>query len=191
MVLLAESLPLTSLWLPIVVSSVALFVVSMVVCMVLPYHRGDWKKLADDEPILTALRAQKPAAGLYLLPSCKPEELRSPEVEARYDRGPWGVLIVPTGKPSMGRAAGLWFAMMLAISVCIGYVVSHLAGAGADGATVFRFVAVMAFTVFAVSAVPGTVWEGKPASVALKGVLDAILYALTMGAVFRFLWPHS
>src|SRR5262245_16742610 len=121
MVLLADSLALTSLWLPIVVSTVALFVVSMIACMVLPYHRGDWKKLADDAPILTALGTQKPEAGLYLLPSCKPEELRSPEVEARYDRGPWGVLIVPSGKPSFGRSVGLWFALLLAISVCVGY----------------------------------------------------------------------
>lgn len=68
---------------------------------------------------------------------------------------------------------------------------SHLAGPGADGATVFRFVTAMAFTVFAALAMPGTIWEGKPASVALKGILDAVLYALTMGAVFRFLWPHA
>ena len=191
MILLAESLPLTSLWLPIVVAAVALFVVSMIVCIALPYHRGDWKKLADDQPILTALSEQKPAAGLYLLPSCKPEELRSPEVQARYDRGPWGVLIVPSGKPSMGRSAGLWFALLLAISISVGYVVSHVAGPGGDHATVFRFAAAMAFIIFAASALPGAIWEGKPARVALTGVLDAILYALTMGAVFRFLWPHS
>lgn len=78
MVLLAESLPLTSLWLPIVVATVALFVVSMIVCIVLPYHRGDWKKIADDEPILTTLRVQKPAAGLSGSRCCSRSASASP-----------------------------------------------------------------------------------------------------------------
>jgi hypothetical protein len=191
MSLLAESLPLASLWLPIAVSTVALFVLSMIVCMLLPYHRSDWKKLPDDQPILEMLRTQKPESGLYLLPSVTPAELNTPEARAHYEKGPWGVLIVPTGEPSMGRSTGLWFVMMLGISVCVGYVVSHLVGPAGDAAAVFRFATTMGFVIFAASALPGTVWDGKPARVAWKGLLDAAIYALTMGAIFRFLWPNS
>ena len=49
--------PLTSLWLPILLSAVVVFAASSIIHMVLPYHRNDFKKLPDEEGFLAALRA--------------------------------------------------------------------------------------------------------------------------------------
>lgn len=47
---------LTSLWLPILVSAVIVFVASSIIHMVLPYHRSDMRKLAQEDEVLAALR---------------------------------------------------------------------------------------------------------------------------------------
>ena len=39
---------LSQLWLPILISAVAVFVVSSVIHMALPWHRSDFPKMADE-----------------------------------------------------------------------------------------------------------------------------------------------
>jgi hypothetical protein len=181
---------LASLWLPILVSAVAVFVVSSVVWMALPYHKTDWKKVANEEAFLDAVRGQMLSGGMYMFPGCSPGDLKSPEAKARFERGPWGTLVVLPGKPSMGRSLPLWFLFILVVAVFVAYVVGHFSGAGADKTSVFRFASAMAWIVFGGSAIPGFIWEGKPGSYAAKGVFDGLLYALTVGAVFAWMWPH-
>src|SRR6266508_4292959 len=48
--------PVMSLWLPILLSAVIVFVASSVIHMVLPYHRGDFKKLPDEDSVMDAFR---------------------------------------------------------------------------------------------------------------------------------------
>src|SRR5258708_920215 len=49
-------MPFGSLWLPVVVSAVAVFIVSSIVHMVLRYHRADYKRLPDEDSVAAALR---------------------------------------------------------------------------------------------------------------------------------------
>jgi hypothetical protein len=182
---------LASLWLPILVAAVAVFVVSSIVWMVLPYHKTDWKKIANEEPFLEVVRGQKLAAGMYMYPGCTPGDMKSPEAKARFDKGPWGTLVVLPGKPGMGRALSLWFLFILLISTCVAYVVGHFNGTAAEPKTVFRFSSAMAWVVFGGSYLPGFIWEGKPGSYAAKGIFDGLLYALVIGAIFMWMWPHA
>ena len=57
-----------SLWLPIVVSAVLVFFASFVIHMVLGYHRADYKRLADENGVMDALRKFNIAPGDYLTP---------------------------------------------------------------------------------------------------------------------------
>ena len=41
--------PLASLWLPIVLSTVFVFLASSIVHMVMPWHKGDFAKLPDED----------------------------------------------------------------------------------------------------------------------------------------------
>ena len=54
-------MPFGSLWLPVVVSAVAVWLVSAVLHMVLKYHRADFKQLANEEAVAPALRSAAPA----------------------------------------------------------------------------------------------------------------------------------
>jgi len=48
--------PLAALWLPILVSAVIVFIASSIIHTVLPYHRGDYRQLPDEDKLLVALR---------------------------------------------------------------------------------------------------------------------------------------
>jgi len=49
--------PLTALWLPILLAAVIVFVASAIMHMVLPYHKSDYQPLPDEDKLLAALRA--------------------------------------------------------------------------------------------------------------------------------------
>ena len=60
--------PLTALWLPIVLSAVIVFVASSIMHMVLPYHRGDLRKVPKEDEVMEALRKFNIPPGDYGLP---------------------------------------------------------------------------------------------------------------------------
>ena len=49
-------IPLTALWLPILVSAVVVFFASFIMHMVLAYHKSDYRKLPDEDRVTDALR---------------------------------------------------------------------------------------------------------------------------------------
>ena len=59
---------LTALWLPILVAAVLVFVASSVIHMALPWHSKDFKRFADADSVLDALRAFDLAPGDYAAP---------------------------------------------------------------------------------------------------------------------------
>ena len=182
---------IASLWLPILVGTVGVFLASSVIWMVLPYHKTDWKKLPNEDAVLDAWRAHPAPAGMYMVPHCTPEKLKDPAVQERYKRGPWGTITLIAGMPSMGRSLGLWFTHLLIVSIFLAYVTGLSLPVGAEGKEVFRRVSAMAWIVFAGSAIPGSIWEGKPWSFAAKGIIDSLIYALIAGAAFAWLWPGA
>ena len=60
--------PLTSLWAPIVLAAVVVFLVSSIIHMVLPYHRTDFGCLPAEDDVMDALRRFKIPPGDYLVP---------------------------------------------------------------------------------------------------------------------------
>jgi hypothetical protein len=57
--------PVTSLWLPILVSAVFVFVASSIVHMVFKYHHADWKRIPSHDEVQAAMRRFSVAAGDY------------------------------------------------------------------------------------------------------------------------------
>jgi hypothetical protein len=47
--------PLISLWLPILLSAIIVFVASSILHMVLTYHRNDFRTVPDEEEVMNAL----------------------------------------------------------------------------------------------------------------------------------------
>ncbi len=54
-------MPFGSLWLPVVVSAIAVFLISSVLHMVLKYHKADYQQLPGEDAIREAIGKVKPA----------------------------------------------------------------------------------------------------------------------------------
>src|ERR1044071_1745427 len=78
----AAVVDLAALWLPILLSAVIVFVASSIMHMVLPYHRSDYVRLPDEDKVRTALRGLD--RGRYIFPHCTHDNMKSPEVAAKY-----------------------------------------------------------------------------------------------------------
>jgi len=80
---------LSSLWLPIVLSGVFVFLASFLMHMVLPHHRSDFQKLPDEAGVMDALRKFNIPPGDYMTPFCNDmKEMKSAEFIAKRDKGP-------------------------------------------------------------------------------------------------------
>src|SRR5690606_17539728 len=137
---------LLDLALPIGLSAVFVFVASSVIHMVLRYHNPDYRKLPTEDEVGEALRKGGTAPGQYVMPNCLGEKnLHSPEVDARYAKGPVAVLwVAPNAAPNMGKLLASWLVYTLVISVFAGYLASHTVARGASDLAVFRVVGTVA-----------------------------------------------
>ena len=56
-----------TLWLPILVAAVVVFIAGAVIWMAMPWHKTDWSKTADEEAVRAALKSTSP--GMYTVPN--------------------------------------------------------------------------------------------------------------------------
>ena len=90
------------LWLPILVSAAACWVMSAIIWTLLKHHTSDYRQTADEEAVRAALKGNTP--GFYLLPYCtNPGDLKDPEIKKKYEDGPLAyITMLPNGIPGMG-----------------------------------------------------------------------------------------
>ena len=83
--------PLTALWLPIVLSAVAVFIASSLIHMVIGWHNADYAKLPDEDAIRGAMRDAGLDAGEYFFPRADTaKDNMGPEMQAKVRRGTFG-----------------------------------------------------------------------------------------------------
>jgi hypothetical protein len=182
---------ITTLWLPILVSGLAVFVMSALVWTVLPHHRKEFGGLPNDDEVLKALRAGQPAPGLYMTPHFASNEARtSAEGKARMAGGPMAfVTVMPGGDRGMGPMMAQSAVAQIVIATFVAYLAFHTLPVGADYLTVFRVTGTATFMACALGHVPDSIWFGRPWSSYFLGAFDALLYALITGGIFGWLWP--
>lgn len=178
---------IADLWMPILASTVIIFVVSALVWMVLPWHKTDFSPPGNEEGVRSALKGYAP--GFYMLPHCMdPAELKKDSVAQKYIDGPVGfVTIVPNGAPNMGPKLILSFVYFLFVSILCAYFVSRTLAADADYLAVFRIAGTTAWIAYGVAYIQDSVWFGRPWSLTIKNLLDALIYGLLTGGVFGWL----
>ena len=183
---------LASLWLPIVLSAVAVFFVSFLLHMVLKYHTSDFARLPNEDAVGDALRAANVPPGDYMMPhGGGPEAMKDPAFVAKMERGPVAVMTVMAGrKPTMGAELTGWFVYLLIISVVAAYVASRAVSPGADYLEVFRFAGTTAFVAHGLGQWPDTIWYKRKVSTSVKNTIDGLIYALVTAGVFGWLWPN-
>ena len=183
--------PLSALWLPIVLSAVIVFIASSIMHMVLPYHHSDYQKLPDEDKVLAAVRAAGVKRGLYVFPFCTHKEMKSPALVEKYNQGPVGMMTVfPIGPPVMPKFLGLWFAYCLIIGFFVAYLTAHTVASGAYYLAVFRDVGTAAFLAYGLGNMSNSIWKGQTWSMTVKEVIDGLVYALLTAGTFGWLWPR-
>jgi hypothetical protein len=183
---------LTSLWLPIVVSAVAVFFVSFLLHMVLRYHVSDFAKLPGEEAIGDVIRAQNVPPGDYMMPhGGGPEAMKDPAFIAKVERGPTAVMtVMPSRKPTMGAELTGWFIYLVVISLVCAYVASRAVSADGAYLDVFRFAGTTAFVAHGLGQWPDSIWYKRKVSTSIKNTIDGLIYALVTAGIFGWLWPR-
>jgi len=187
-------LPFGSLWLPVVLSTVATFIISSICWMVLPLHKKDYKTLPDEEGVAEALRKPLPEPGQYMLPNCShgSKDWKDPAFIERLKRGPVGVItLMPSGPPKMGKSLGQWFAHAFLVSFLVGYIARHALPAGAACGDVFQLTGAVFMGIYVISRIPDSIWMGRPWHSTIAHMVDGLLYSLAGAGLFAWLWPSS
>ena len=108
-----------SLWLPIIVSAVLVFVASSVIHMATPWHRSDVSKAPNEDKVMDALRPFAIPPGDYGLP--RPEDMadmKSPAFVEKMNKGPVMMFtVMPNGPFAMGQSLVLWFLYSVVVGV--------------------------------------------------------------------------
>ena len=183
--------PVMSLWLPIVLSAVIVFVASSIIHMVLTYHNSDFGRPPKEEELQDALRGFSIPPGDYIVPCPGGSAgMKEPKYQEMVKKGPVVMMTVfPSGSFSMGPSLVKWFIFCLVVSVFAAYVTGRAVGAGTSYLTVFRFAGVTAFAGYVLASWPNTIWYKRSVSTTLKTSFDGLVYALLTAGTFGWLWP--
>ena len=180
-----------SLWLPILLAAVIVFVVSSIFHTVLTYHQSDFGKVPAEDDVMDALRKANVPPGDYVMPCPgSKQEMKNPEFIEKMKRGPVAFMTVyPSGPHAMGQSLVLWFVYCLVVGIFAAYISGRALGPGAHYLSVFRFVGATAFLGYTLALWQNTIWFKRKWSTTLKSTIDGLVYALLTAGTFGWLWP--
>jgi hypothetical protein len=184
--------PLTSLWLPILLAAVVVFIVSSLIHTVLKWHANDFRPLPNEDAVMAELRRSGVGPGDYVVPhAASMEQMKEPAYQEKVKAGPVAFISVGRNELGMGRQLALWFLYSVVVSVMAGYVTGRALGFGADYLQVFRFTGVTALAAYSVALAQQAIWYARSWNSTLKSMADGLIYALLTAGVFGWLWPGS
>jgi hypothetical protein len=183
---------LATLWLPILLSAVVVFVVSSIIHMASPWHKGDYPKMPNEDAVMAALRPLAIPPGGYMVPRpSNREEMRSPAFAEKLKAGPVMMVQVMQNGP-VGMAGNLvnWFIYAGVVGIFAGYVTGHAVGVGASYRHVFRFAGTVAFVGYSLALWQMSIWYQRSWILTLKANIDGLIYAGLTAGIFGWLWPR-
>ena len=183
---------LDALWLPILLSSVIVFVASSIIHMATPWHKGDYAKVPDEDKFTDALRPLAIPPGDYMVPRpSSMQEMKSPEVADKMKKGPVMVFtVLPNGPMAMGRNLVLWFLYSIVVGIFSAYITGRALPVGANYLQVFRFAGATAFLSYSLALWQMSIWYRRALSTTIKATVDGLIYALLTAGTFGWLWPR-
>lgn len=182
-------IPLTTLWLPILLSTVFVFVASNILHMAIPaWHRADYGQLPDEKAVLDGLRAA--TSGQYIAPHVNWSKLSKEEREVMM-KGPMAFLLVRNPMSfSFPKALISYFVYTLIVSILVAYVGAVTLRPGTIGLEVFRVLGTAGILAYAFQSINDSIWYGKPWSATTKDAIDGVIYGLVTAGTFAWLWPR-
>ncbi len=184
--------PVSSLWLPILLSAVIVFVASSIIHMVLRYHRTDFRKAPAEDELMEALRKIGVAPGEYMIPCAgSPEGMKDPAFVEKMKRGPVAfITVIESGPPSMGKSLALWFLYCVAVGFFAAYLSGRALAPGSHYLSVFRFAGCTAFVGYTLALWQNSIWYKRAWTTTLKSTIDGLVYAALTAGTFGWLWPR-
>lgn len=178
-----------SLWLPILVAAVIVFIVSSIIHTVLTYHRSDFEAVPDEDAVRAGLRGVPP--GDYVVPHAGSNAERASEAfQAKTKEGPVAFMTVfPPGRTGMGASLAQWFLYCVLVGLFAAYVAGTALPPGADYLSVFQIAGTVAFAGYGLALLQNSIWLKRKWSSTLKAMFDALLYALLTAGTMGWLWP--
>jgi hypothetical protein len=182
---------ISQLWLPILATAVFIFIASSLIHMVFKWHNSDYKKLANEDDVRTAIRAGSPQPGQYVLPHCNDmKEMQADAMQKKYLEGPIAFMTVrENGPPGIGLSLSLWFVYCIVIAAVCGAIALHVYGVNANPRRAAHLVGLVSFLAFVGGSVQMGIWMGKPWGSVAKDALDGFIYATIGAFTFMWLWP--
>lgn len=182
---------MSSLWLPILLSAVFVFLLSSVIHMALPWHKGDFKRVPDEDKVRAALRSMEVPPGDYVMPHCTHGDYNSAEFKAKLAEGPnWLMTVMPKGPNAMGLTFIQWFTYLVVVGFFTAYIAWHAVPAQAHYLAVFRLVGAVAFLAHGAALWPQAIWYRRSWGTTVRSTIDGLAYALVTAGTFAWLWPR-
>ena len=184
--------PLTSLWLPILLSAVFVFVASNLLHMVLPIHKADYRSVPSEDAVQAALRKFSIPLGDYMLPRAPSmSAMKDPVFLDKMKKGPVVVMTVMSGEFKMGPLMTQWFLFCLVVSLFVAYLSSRALAPGAAYLQVSQIASCAGFMSFGLGMVPQSIWYRKSWGTTARFLFDALVYGFVIGGTLGWLWPKS
>lgn len=185
--------PLTLLLIPIIVSAIAVFLVSFLLHMVIPFHRNDIKKIPREDEFLAAIRGFNLPAGDYAAPHAgSPAAMKDPAFIEKRNKGPIVLLTTtPGAAPPMSSHLTKWFIYCVVVSIFVGYVAGRTLPPGTEYLHVFRIAGTTAFMGYSLALAQNWIWYMKDGGATFRSMIDGLAYALATAGVFASMWPDA
>jgi hypothetical protein len=178
-----------SLWLPILVSGVALFIASWAAWMVLPHHKSEWIGLPNEEAIMRQIKGDNLPPGQYCFPyAASPEDWKSEAYKAKMNAGPNGTLTLWPAPPNMAMNMVCTLAFFIIANFVIGYLAGIALDPGETFMEVFRFVGTAGILTYGTANILNGIWFGRKM---VADIIDGVAYGLITGAIFAAMWPAA
>ena len=183
---------ISTLWMPILLSAVFVFIVSSIIHMVLGYHANDHKGLPNEDQVMDTLRGLNIPPGHYAMPKAKSmKDLSNEAFKAKMAKGPVMFMHVLPPGIGMGKSLALWFVFCIVVSFFSAYVGSHTLAPDAEYLTVHRVVGCVAFMGYGLALLQEAIWNTKSWGATWRSLFDALIFGLVTGGTFGWLWPEA
>ena len=196
---------LSHLWLPILLSAFAVWIISALGWMVFGHHKKDRDPIpaGREQEFMDAITRLNIPPGNYGFPDfCQHDNLPAKEkreaLKALYDKRPMGLLRV-WGEINMGVNMALTFFFYLFTSTVIAYLgwaaLPHATGGtplpsnSVSFAKVFQVLGTAGVLAYCFASFPNDLWFQLKRRAMLMNWIDGIAFGLITGAVFAWLWP--
>jgi hypothetical protein len=185
-------IPIMDFWVPILLATVLSFVAGAILHMALPLHKGEWKKLPDEDGVIAALRKAGVAPGMYMYPHMStPDIMKDPTFKAKLEQGPCGTMTVrPAGPINMGPYLTKQFVYHLLMSVFVAYLAGRTLGHDVAYLRAFQVVGATATIGYVGALFPEAIWYHQSRQYVVAKTVDGVVWGLLTAGAFAGFWPR-